>query len=373
MLEQFLTDNRDVIISRVRERVAVRSFPEPTDVEMANGIPVFLDQLGEALHFAGLSISVEHGEIARTASRHGNALFRMGLSVGQVVRDYGDVCQVITELAIEKKAQISAENFRTLNLSLDEAIAGAVTEHARLHDRRVAEESTERLGTLAHELRNHLNTAMLSFESIKTGRVAVGGSTGQVLSRSLLNLRALIDRSLAEVRLDAGIDRLENIRVSDLLDELAIGASLQAQYLGMVFVMTSVDRAVTIEGDRPVLTAAIFNLLQNAFKFTRPHTQVSLTTIVSADRVLFEVRDECGGLPPGKSEELFRPFEQRGDDRSGVGLGLSICMKAAKANGGTLRVRDLPGDGCVFILDLPRKVSPPLSLIAGGKVQATSG
>jgi len=347
MLEQFLTDNRDVIISRVRERVAVRSFPEPTDVEMATGIPVFLDQLGEALHFAGLSISVEHGEIARTASRHGNALFRMGLTVGQVVRDYGDVCQVITELAVEKKAQISAANFRTLNLSLDEAIAGAVTEHARLHDRKVAEESTE--------------------------RVAVGGSTGQVLSRSLLNLRALIDRSLAEVRLDAGIDRLENIRVSDLLDELAIGASLQAQYLGMVFVMTSVDRAVTIEGDRPVLTAAIFNLLQNAFKFTRPHTQVSLTTIVSADRVLFEVRDECGGLPPGKSEELFRPFEQRGDDRSGVGLGLSICMKAAKANGGTLRVRDLPGDGCVFILDLPRKVSPPLSLIAGGKVQATSG
>ena len=370
MLEDFLSANRDLIISRVRARVATRSFPEPTDIELANGIPIFLDQLGDALRGSSTRIDSNRGEITKTAGIHGHTLFRMGLTVGQVVRDYGDVCQIITELATEQKAQISADDFQTLNLSLDEAIAGAVTEHARLHDRQLSDESTERLGALAHELRNHLNTAMLAFDSIKTGRVAVGGSTGQVLSRSLLSLRALIDRSLAEVRLDAGIEKLEKIRVADLMDELEIGASLQAQQLGLDFVMHSVDRSVTVEGDRPVLTAAIFNLLQNAFKFTRPHTKVSLTAIATADRVLFDIEDECGGLPPGKSEEMFRPFQQRGGDRSGVGLGLSICVKAAHANGGTVRVRDLPGIGCVFTLDLPRKVPPPLSLLAGGKALA---
>jgi nitrogen fixation/metabolism regulation signal transduction histidine kinase len=76
--------------------------------------------------------------------------------------------------------------------------------------------------------------------------------------------------------------------------------------------------------------------------------------VADGDRVAFEIEDECGGLPPGKTEDLFRPFEQRGTDRSGVGLGLAICLKAAKASGGRIHVRDLPGKGCVFSLDLKR-------------------
>ena len=75
------------------------------------------------------------------------------------------------------------------------------------------------------------------------------------------------------------------------------------------------------------------------------------------DRILFNVEDECGGLPPGKVAELFAPFSQRGQDRSGVGLGLSICLKAAKANGGAMSVRDVPGKGCIFSLGLPRAPS----------------
>jgi signal transduction histidine kinase len=70
--------------------------------------------------------------------------------------------------------------------------------------------------------------------------------------------------------------------------------------------------------------------------------------------VLVEVEDECGGLPPGKAAELFRPFQQAGSDRTGLGLGLSITRKSIEANGGLVRVRDIPGTGCVFTIDLPR-------------------
>ena len=66
------------------------------------------------------------------------------------------------------------------------------------------------------------------------------------------------------------------------------------------------------------------------------------------------MEDECGGLPPGKAEDLFRPFEQRGADKTGLGLGLSISMKGVRANGGEIRVRNLPGKGCTFTVDLPR-------------------
>jgi signal transduction histidine kinase len=371
VLDDFIISQRDAIVARARERVASRSNPSPTDLEVTSGVPVFLEQLVVALRLAKSSSKVDHEEIGKSAARHGLELLRMGLTIAQVVHDYGDVCQVITELALEMRAPISGEEFRILNLCLDDAIAGAVTEYARQRENVLAEQGTERLGILAHEQRNLLNTAMLSFEILKGGQVAVGGSTGLVLGRSLMGLCALIDRSLADVRLDAGIERLEHISVADFIGEVEIGASIQAQSRRIQLWMAPVERTLYIEGDRQVLAAAISNLLENGFKFSRPHGTVSLTTTATADRVLFEVEDECGGLPPGKAEELFLPFEQRGADRSGIGLGLTICGKAAKANGGELRVRDLPGKGCVFTLDLPRKPPPPLSVVT--KEKAATG
>jgi signal transduction histidine kinase len=140
-----------------------------------------------------------------------------------------------------------------------------------------------------------------------------------------------------------------------------LGAQLQAQARGIDLKVSPVAPGVTIDGDLQVLAAAISNLLQNAFKFTREHGSVSLKTRLTGDRVAFEVWDECGGLPPGKAEELFQPYVQRGSDRSGVGLGLAICLKAAKASRGELLGRDLPGKGCVFTLDLPRQAAAPAS------------
>lgn len=367
MLDSFVIANREAIISRARARVATRSFPKASEVELTNGIPVFLDQLGAALRLAQSSDVIDHAELRKTAARHGHDLLRMGLTVAQVVRDYGDVCQAITELAVEQNAPISPENFRTLNLCLDDAIAEAVTEYGRQRESAIEARGVERLGDLAHELRNTLNTAALSYELIRAGQVTPSGSTGAILGRSLMSLRDLVDRSLADVRLDAGIERIERISVAQFVEEVEIGALIQAQARGIDLTVTSVDRAVTIEGDRPILAAALANLLQNAFKFTPKGGKVSFTTSATADRVLFEIEDECGGLPAGKPEGLFRAFEQRGSDRSGLGLGLSICAKAAKANGGELRVRDLPGVGCVFTLDLPRSAPAPLTVIEGGK------
>jgi signal transduction histidine kinase len=357
MLDAFILSNRDAIIARAQSRVRSRTCPAPSEAELANGIPVFLDQLGDALRLAKSTDAVDHEALGKTAGRHGYDLQLSGLTVGQVVHDYGDICQTVTELAIEQDLAISGAEFKTLNLCLDDAIAEAVTEYGRQRERKITNQGTERLGVLAHELRSALNTAMLSFESIQSGRVASGGSTGLVHVRSLLGLRALIDRSLAEVRLDAGVQCVETIAVAEFIEEIEIGALIQARSHGLNFAITSVDRSVTIEGDRQLLASAVSNLLQNAFKFTPKRGNVSLTVDAGPERVLFAVEDECGGLPLGKAEDLFLPFERRGTDATGAGTGLSICIKAAKANGGNVRVRDLPGKGCIFTLDLPRKDS----------------
>jgi signal transduction histidine kinase len=97
-------------------------------------------------------------------------------------------------------------------------------------------------------------------------------------------------------------------------------------------------------------------LLQNAFKFTHRHTQVTLKAFAAGDRILIEVADNCGGLPSGDDgERMFRPFTQNGHDRTGAGLGLSICRRSVDANGGILSFHDIPGTGCVFTIDLPRQ------------------
>ncbi len=346
----------------------------PSEVELSHGIPVFLDQLVDALHLAESTDVIAHEQIAKSAALHGHDLFRMGLTIAQVVHDYGDVCQTITELAHQQHARIAGDEFQTLNLCLDDAIAGAVTEYARQRERAITDQGTERLGMLAHELRNLLNMAMLSFESIKSGRVAPAGSTALIHGRSLLGLRNIIDQSLAEVRLEAGVQHVERISVAEFLEEIEIAAVLQAQARGLHLAVRSVDRALTIEGDRSLLVATVSNLLQNAFKFTtRTGGNVSLATRATAERVFFDVEDECGGLPPGNPEDLFRPFEQRGTDRRGLGLGLPICLRVAKANAGEIHVRDLPGKGCVFTLDLPRKPPPPLSLVTSGGPGAPAG
>jgi signal transduction histidine kinase len=355
MLEEFIRSNRGAIISRVQARVTARVSPKSSDLELKNGIPVFLDQLCEALLQAKTSKVVDHDEIGVSAALHGYDLFRRGLTVGQVVHDYGDICQTITALAIERRAPILGEEFRTLNLCLDDAIAGAVTEYSRQAAQSIGDLGTERLGMLAHELRRMLNTAMLSFESIKNGIVAPGGSTGVLHERSLMDLRDFVDRSIADVRLDAGLGHHESISVGEFVEAIEVSHLAQAKAREIHFAVTVVDRDVTVSGDREILAAAISNLLQNAFKFTRRQSHVSLVVRVAGDRVLFEVEDECGGLPPGRPEDLLRPFEQRGVDRTGLGLGLSICAKAAKASGGDVHVRDLPGKGCVFTLDLPKK------------------
>ena len=203
-------------------------------------------------------------------------------------------------------------------------------------------------------MRNLLNTALFAFEVLKTGNVGVEGNTGTVLHRSLLGARALTGRSLAEVRLAQGVQHQEQFLVGAFLDDLAPGAAMEGQARGVALRVLPVEDGLVVQADRQVLTAVLINLLQNAFKFTRPGTTVVLRADASIERVLIEVEDECGGLASGDFNELFRPFEQRGVDRTGLGLGLAFSRWGVEQNNGKVYARNLTGKGCVFTVDLPR-------------------
>jgi signal transduction histidine kinase len=380
MLHEFLAGNRAELVERCALKVSQRPAPKATDAELEHGIPLFLDQLIKTLHLERMAepmrsreVSGRAGgggtalsEIGMTAARHGLELLRHGFTVDQVVHDYGDMCQAITDLAFERNVPIGIDEFRTLNRCLDNAIASAVTEYAHQRDLLTTGKDeqalNERLGFLAHELRNLIHTATLAVAAMKSGNVGLAGATGAVLDRSLIGLRNLIDRSLADVRVMAGMPaRRALVGLAGFIAEVQISASLEARARGCGFVVSPVDAQLAIHGDREMLAAAVGNLLQNAFKFTERNTEVSLRAYAAGDRVLIDVADHCGGLPEGDAEKMFHAFTQNSEDRSGLGLGLSICRGSVEANDGILKVRDAPGSGCVFTIDLPRHSLSPAS------------
>jgi signal transduction histidine kinase len=376
VLHEFLTTNRVDLIERCRLKVVKRLSPKVTDAELTHGIPAFLDQLIKTLRVEQTSeplrsrkVSGPAGggpalsEIGATAALHGRELSIRGFTVEQVVHDYGDLCQAITDLAFERGAPIEIDEFRTLNRCLDNGIAVAVTEYAfqrnSLAESKSVNALNERLGSLAHELRNHLHSATLAVIAIKAGKVGLTGATGAVLDRSLIGMRSLIDRSLAEVRVAAGMSpRRQLVSLADFVADVKISASLEAQSRRCIFTVGDVDPELALDVDLEMLFSAVGNLLQNGFKFSRPNTEVSLSAYAAADRIRIDIEDHCGGLPPGAADAAFLPFKQSGEDRSGLGLGLAICRRSVEANNGVLRVHDVPGSGCVFTIDLPRHTLP---------------
>src|ERR1700676_3893769 len=244
MMYEFLSANRKELIERCRAKVAKRAAPEATKDELDHGIAHFLDQLIETLkveqtgkpmqsrRISGPSGGGKPGssEMGKMAAKHGRELLQHGFTVDQVVHDYGDLCQSITDLAFELEAPFETDEFRTLNRCLDNAIADAVTEFNHQRDFVTADTQAdalnERLGSFAHELRNLLNTATLALTVVKDGNVGLKGATGAILDRSLVGMRNLIDRSLSDVRMTAGMPaRHQLFSLSDFIAEVKRSAS----------------------------------------------------------------------------------------------------------------------------------------------------
>lgn len=372
-MHTFLANNHDELIARCIEKVAQRPKRNATTQQLRNGIPMFLDQLTRTLEAeqdsgaaAGRKISGASGgngtalsEMGVTAAAHGTDLLKLGYTVDQVVHDYGDLCQAVTDLAFERDAPFSVDEFRTLNRCLDNAIADAVTEFSFQRDAAIARQQStdlnERVGFLTHELRNSLNAATLAVTAIEAGSLPMAGATGAILKRSHAAMGKLVDRSLADVRINGALlEEHQIFPLAPFIAEARDAADLDAKTRGCTFTVTDVDPLLGIDGNRDLLLAALANLLQNAFKFTHPHSEVTLNAYAMGDRIFIDVKDNCGGLPPGDVEKIFIPFAQRGDDKTGLGLGLSIARKSVTTDGGVLSVANLPGVGCTFTISLPR-------------------
>jgi len=375
MLHQFLTANRPGLIERCRAKIAQRKTPRATAKELEHGVPLFLDQLIKTLRLEqtpnpmrSRAVSNSQGgggapAPGESAVPQGGELMQYGFTVDMVIHDYGYLCQAITDLAFELKTPVELDELRILNRCLDNGIAGAVTEFIRQRDfiaeEKQADALNQRLGFFAHELRNQLHTATLALLAIKGGNVGITGATGAILENSLAGMRNLINNSLTGVRISAGLPSLsQRFSLADFIAEMKLSALLEEDTRECSLAVADVDPQLAVDADRDLLSSAVGNLLQNAFKFTQHGTEVALTAYASGDRIRIDVGDQCGGLPTGNAEKMFEPFSQSSTDKSGLGLGLSVSRSSVEANKGILSVHDIPGTGCVFTIDLPRHAMP---------------
>jgi signal transduction histidine kinase len=340
MLHEFLKANRNEILGLCAEKSKKLAGIRADSERLKEGLPLFYEQLVKVLEEKLGNFSRD--DMLSAAASHGSEFLKLGYSLSHVVHSYGSMCQSITELATRKNANISPDEFNILNGCLDIAIASAVSEFQFRSNVANEEREIKHLGFLAHELR-------------------VGGSTAAVLESNLARMRNLIDRSLSEVRMRADADLfIEKFRLSDLFDQIVITAKVDASKKNQTLTM-DVDWQIEMEADRQFILSAVANLIQNAIKYSKSDGNIALRGKLEKDRVFVEVEDECGGIQMDKISDLFKPFVQENADRSGLGLGLSITQRAVHLSQGIIKVKNNPGSGCTFIIELPQKIVPPPS------------
>jgi signal transduction histidine kinase len=348
-LSAFIAARRDSIVRRWMERVRsdLRSEEALDEAEILDSLKPFLDELIHALDAdstlpgAGRAVAAAHGAQRQVLQR----------DIADMVREYGLLFRCVVEEGLATGTPpFEPEEYARLATCLSRGASEAVREYAGLRGLELRRQSWDHFAFLAHEIRSPLQTARLATQLIRSGAPAERGL--EVLDRSLAQLAESIDHALVDARLrgiDAGAAlQLETVEMSTLLSRSVDEARPDAE-ARQIALKIEVPAPLLEKVDQRVLRSAIGNLVRNAVKFTR----TGGTVTVRARHGVIEVADECGGLKPGDEDHIFEAFRQRGEDRSGFGLGLAIAKAAIEAHGGTLSVRNLPPTGCVFVATLP--------------------
>jgi signal transduction histidine kinase len=355
VLHEVLKANRDALVQRWMQATSRETTADPlSPTELLDRIPFFIDELIMALHPEALPLPA----LGDTANEHGAQRLGLGFNVGEVVREYGVLHRSILEIVAESGTSISPSEHQIIAKWLNGGIANAVSQYVSERDAELHRSASEHLGFIAHEIRNPLSSARMAFDILRRGELAKGGRAVDLLYRNLRRIVDVVDNALSHASLKMGVTpRIDVVPLRTFVQEIAFDASADTDEKQLK-VEVDIPESLAIEADVRLLRSAISNLFHNAIKFSHADATIVVRALRTPGEVRIEVEDSCGGLPPGRAQDLFMPLVQRGSDQSGFGLGLAIALQAAEAHNGTIRVRDLPGHGCVFTIDLPARDIP---------------
>jgi len=227
---------------------------------------------------------------------------------------------------------------------------------------------SERRGTfvsaVTHELRTPLTTFRLYTEMLDEGMVQ-GADSQQTYYRTLRaeadRLGHLVENVLAFARLERGraTKASEIVAPADLLERLVPRLAQRAQQAGMELVVGPVDIQTSVRLDLSVVDQILSNLVDNAVKYagSASDRRIHLDVVPAGRWLMITVSDHGPGVPPSMIRRLFRPFSKSAHDAAqsapGVGLGLALSRRLARALGGDLRIHANGSRGACFAFTIP--------------------
>jgi signal transduction histidine kinase len=361
-LHEVLAAKRDEVLLRWTEGVR-RERPDPSisGGELVDHVPRFVDEIVTILRDVDelkgeVDLKSEVAVLETSAAEHGNQRFRLGFDIETVVREYGLLHHCILQVASNNGVVVTLSEQRTLVEAISEGIVDAASQYTRQRDVELARRSGEHFAFVAHELRNPLGSAELAFSSLSKKGLLPDSPMTKLLGRGLRRTKELIENTLSLMLAGQMNDlRRTKVKLSDLLED-AMHEAEPAAADKHVTLSTDSKTEPVIDVDERLMRSALTNVVGNAVKFTRNGGTVHIHSFEDGGRAVVEVEDTCGGLPPDAAEKMFTPFVQVGEDRTGFGLGLAIARQALQAHGGNISVRDRPGVGCTFVVEVPTSI-----------------
>jgi signal transduction histidine kinase len=354
-LSSLIAERRVEILERWAERIRW----EHADKDLSRGelwdhLPLFFDEVVAALRADEVAEKATSNG-ASAAAAHGTQRLRVGFDLPEVIREYEILSECILEEVEAVGGNVSIGQLRRVLRLVNAGRTEAVVAYGQRRDGEMTRTHSQHVAFVAHELRTPVMTALMALSQLRQhvrpeDQWAVG-----MLNRSLTGLRELIDKVLTAERLAGGVPLArEPLDLHALLDQVVTENRLTAEQR-KIELTVSAPVTLPFNGDPRLLRSAIDNVLGNAIKFTHEDSTVAIRAVRHEKEVVIEIEDSCGGLPEGNASELFKPFVQRDENRSGFGLGLAIVKQAIEAHGGRVSVRNLAEKGCVFVLELPAR------------------
>ena len=267
---------------------------------------------------------------------------------------------VFVALSMLESRRIEARSIELLRLRFEFAHLAEARSAALQQAQRLAADKRQIVATLSHEIRTPLN-GMLGMAQLMA-RSELGGPQASQLAlmqRSGRHLLGLVNDMLDLSRIESGKLQIEQqpLVLRESIDEVCQLLAGRAAEKGLRF-----ERKLShtlpncVVGDAARIKQVLHNLIGNAIKFT---DLGSVRVVVDNDdeTLRFAVHDTGEGIAASDIERIFVPFEQGGGRRmrrrEGTGLGLAISRELARAMGGELECRSMPGQGSVFTFTLP--------------------
>ncbi len=232
-----------------------------------------------------------------------------------------------------------------------------------LKQQRLAALKNEFISNITHELKTPIATVGVAIEALKNfNAIRDPQRTKEYLdisSNELHRLSLLVDKVLKLSMFEnKGVElKYETLDLKDLSEEVITSLKLQAEKYRAELV-TAYEGDTVLQGDRLHLLSVIFNLVDNALKYSKDNPEIRVKVTGDERMVRLSVSDNGIGIAPEYRQKVFEKFFRvpHGDTHNakGYGLGLSYVAQVVKKHGGTIDVESRPGSGTTFVITLPK-------------------